>query len=829
MLRLATSLLVLFVIGTRCTADDNPVAAAPKRTHTNRLARETSPYLLMHAHNPVDWYPWSPEVFEKAKREGKPIFLSIGYSSCHWCHVMERLVFENEDIARTMNENFVNVKVDREERPDVDDVYMTAFLVYAQAIKSGEGGGWPLSMFLTPDGKPFAGGTFFPAHDVEGREGFPKILARVSDLWRNKRALVEKNADILASEVRRMMRPGLNLSPTKLERALATAAVKALVESVDPEFGGVDFNSREPDAAKFPTPPKLALLEYAAKQPGDEQAAVALSLTLDHIAAGGIRDHLGGGFHRYSTDRRWHVPHFEKMLYDQAQLAELYAEAYRRTGQRAYRNVAEETFDFVLNEMTDAEGGFISAIDAETGGVEGTYYLWSAAQIDSVLGPRDGKLFKRVYGLNQPQQSERGSVLYQAVGLDVIAKELRLPPDKLDARMDVLRRKVLAKRQERTPVPRDDKVLAAWNGLMIRALARGGAILKRDNYIQSAEKAATFVLKRMRNEQGELLRTYRADQAKIPAYLEDYAYVTQGLLALFETTRDQKWLRAARTLCDDQVRLFWDEESKGFFFTSQQHEALIARTRNAFDAVLPSGNSVSVRNLVRLASYSADQRYRELARQTLEAFAPALAQAPASMPALAVALLEYLDHSAPGTGQNAPQPATASDESEILQTAGQNVEPPGVGRVKAKAFLSVKKLPPGGQCEIVVFLSIKEGWHINSHSVQEWQIPTELTVSSKLGTKLVRVAYPKGTLARVSGSEQPVLVYEKEAAIRGVLAVPREAAGQIEEFRIQVRYQACNDRECDQPKSVKLLGKVPLAREGEAVQAANSNLFPKSR
>ena len=518
-----------------------------------------------------------------------------------------------------MNENFVNVKVDREERPDVDDVFMTAFLVYAQAIKSGEGGGWPLSMFLTPEGKPFAGGTFFPPHDVEGREGFPKILARVSELWRDKRALVEKNADILALEVRRMMRPGLNLPPTKLERILATAAVKALVESVDPEFGGLDFSSREPNAPKFPMPPKLALLEYGAKQHGDEQAAAALSLTLDHIAAGGIRDHLGGGFHRYSTDRQWHVPHFEKMLYDQAQLAELYAEAYRRTGHRAYRNVAKETFDFVLSEMTDAEGGFISAIDADTDGVEGTYYLWSAAQIDSLLG-LDGKLFKQVYGLNQPQQAEHGSVLYRAASLDSVARDLRLRPEELETRLNVLGRKVLAKRQERTPVPRDDKVLAAWNGLMIRALARGGVILKRENYVQAAEKAATFLLKRMRNEHGELLRTYRADQAKIPAYLEDYAYVTQGLLTLFETTRDEKWLRAARTLCDEQVRLFWDEDSKGFFFTSQNHEALIARTRNAFDAVLPSGNSVSVRNLVRLASYSADQRYRELARQTLKAF-----------------------------------------------------------------------------------------------------------------------------------------------------------------------------------------------------------------
>jgi uncharacterized protein YyaL (SSP411 family) len=838
--------VALFGLANSCPAD--PDTAPPKSKsdskaeakrpaaprHANRLARETSPYLLLHAHNPVDWYAWSPEVFERAKREGKPIFLSIGYSSCHWCHVMERLVFENEEIARVMNANFINVKVDREERPDVDDVYMTAYLVYAQAAGSGDSGGWPLSMFLTPDGKPFAGGTYFPPQDRAGQMGFTTVLSRVNNAWQADRASVQKSADAICDEVRRLTRAGFNPAPIKLDRGLVTATVKSLVESRDSEFGGIDFDPHEPNAPKFPEPAKLALLEFGARYSNDQQADGVVTNTLDHIAAGGIVDHLAGGFHRYSTDRRWHVPHFEKMLCDQAQLAELFADVYHRTGKREYRRVAEQAFTFVLREMADPAGGFISSLDAQTDGVEGVYYVWTPAEVDAVLGARDGSLFRRAFGLDDPKEFEPGFVLRRTASVETLGHDLHVTPEEVEARLNDARARLLLKRQTRRPVARDDKVLAAWNGLMIGALARGSQNLGNDAYLHAAEKAANFVLDRMRSPKGELLRTYRAGQAKIPGYLEDYAYLSEGLLALFAATHEPRWQQAARSLTDEQIRLFWDEQSKGFYFTSKDHEALIARTRNAFDAALPSANAVSVRNLIRLASLSGDAHYRELARQTLEAFAPSLAKAPRSLPVMALALEEYLDNPDFRASHTRSRADANLEETAVLQASGEdapttNSVPASRNTVvTAKAFLSVDKLPPGGTCRFVVYVSIKDGWHINTNQIAEdWQIPTELTVASKQGVTVAKLSYSPGKLTQLPGMEKPLTVYEKSAEIRGVLVVPAESAGQADNLQFQLKYQACNARGCEPPAKVKLAGKVEIAPNLKSVQARNPNLFPR--
>jgi uncharacterized protein len=806
--------------------------------HTNRLARETSPYLLLHAHNPVDWYPWSPEVFEKAKREGKPIFVSIGYSSCHWCHVMERQVFENEDIARVMNENFINVKVDREERPDVDDVYMSAYLVYAQAVGSGDSGGWPLSMFLTPDGKPFAGGTFFPPQDRPGQTGFPTVLSRVLTAWQSDRAGVEKNAELIASSVRRLTRAGFDAAPVKLDRGLVTATVKSLIESRDPEFGGIDFDPHEANAPKFPEPAKLELLEFAAAHTNDQQADSVVNNTLDHIAAGGIVDHLAGGFHRYSTDRRWHVPHFEKMLYDQAQLAEFFAQVYHRTGKQEYRRTAERAFAFVLKEMSDPAGGFISSLDAQTDGVEGVYYVWTPTEVDAVLGARDGVLFRRAFGLDEPKEFEAGFVLRRTTTAETLGHDLHVAPEAVEARLNDARSRLLLNRQTRRPVARDDKVLAAWNGLMIRALARSSQLLSNDAYLHAAEKAANFVLDRMRGPRGELLRTYRTGQAKIPAYLEDYAYVSEGLLALFAATHEPRWQQAARALTDEQIRLFWDEQSKGFYFTSKDHEALIARTRNAFDAVLPSANAVSVRNLVRLASLCGEPHYRDLARQTLEAFAPALTRAPRSLPVTALALAEYLDN--PDFGRtHARSKADANlEETAVLQASGDDGPPPTSvpgsrnATVTAKVYLSVDQLPPAGTCRFVVYVTIKDGWHINTSQVEEdWQVPTELTVASTQGVTISKLNFvTRGKPTQLPGMQKPLTVYERGAEIRGVLAIPLEAAGKVDNLQFLLKYQACNAKgECLPPAKVKLAGKLHIASDLHSVHAANPNLFPKLR
>lgn len=376
--RLAKFLLTPFVIGlilVGCAARQGSAVDDPKLNgkgagKANRLARETSPYLLLHAHNPVDWYPWGPEALEKARKEGKLIFLSVGYSSCYWCHVMERKVFMNEAIAKTLNENFICIKVDREERPDVDDVYMTALQVYYHATGAGSSGGWPLSMFLTPEGKPVAGGTYFPPEDTDGATGFPTVLQRLIDLWKNKKEQMESNSEILANETRRVMRPKISLKPVEVSPALVQKSFEAVYSSIDPEYGGVDYSSQR-KGPKFPTPSKLLFIQEMLKREKNPEAAKLLDLTLMQMACGGIRDHVGGGFHRYSVDRQWHVPHFEKMLYDQAQLLDVYAQAYATSKNPLYKQVAEEIVAFVERELTSSEGGFYSALDAETNGIEG--------------------------------------------------------------------------------------------------------------------------------------------------------------------------------------------------------------------------------------------------------------------------------------------------------------------------------------------------------------------------------------------------------------------------------------------------------------------------
>ncbi len=817
-------------------------AAPPAQRPANRLARETSPYLLLHAHNPVDWYPWGPEALEAAQREQKPIFLSIGYSSCFWCHVMEREVFENEEIARYMNEHFINIKVDREERPDLDDVYMTAVQVYFQLANSPQGGGWPLSMFLTPQGKPIAGGTYFPPRDLPGRPGFLTVLQRVHEQWTTNRENIERTAELMAGEVRRILRPPPDLPALPLTRRLVDEAVTGCLAHYDPEFGGLDFSSQQPHRPKFPVPSRLSLLQAQAGRPESEQAVEAVDHTLQAMAAGGIYDHLGGGFHRYSTDRQWRVPHFEKMLYDNAQLAAVYAEAFQRTSRRSYRQVAEETIHFVLRELTDPAGGFYSALDAETNGVEGAHYVWSPDEITQRLGAADARLFMAAYGLDQPQFFEHGYVLLLPRSLDETAARLELPATDLESRLAEMRRKLLAVRSARPPLLKDDKVLTSWNGLMIGSLARAGRILNRPDFVQAAEQAAMFVVTRLRDDQGRLFRTWRGGQAKIGAYLDDYAYLVHGLLELHAATGDPKWLNASRRLVDDQTAGFWDEQEHGFFFTSRTHEELLARTKDAYDSVLPSGNSVSVRNLVRLAILTGDDRYRDLARQTLRVFAPVMQRSPASLPYMALALQEYLTAfpeeassaapptAAPSTPTPTPTPSPATAASP--PAGGPSpwaVQPPddsGKHKARVTIYLGQDRLVAGETTPVAVVIDIAEGWHLNANPPRpEFVIPTEVTVTTKHGTELTVPSYPAGRDFRVEGIDEPLSVYEQRVVILGRLRVPLEAAGQTEELTFTLRYQACNDRTCTQPQRVSLSGTVPVSPPGTPVRAINAELF----
>ncbi|MBX3438379.1 MAG: thioredoxin domain-containing protein [Planctomycetaceae bacterium] len=830
---------------TQASPDPAPAAA------TNRLSRETSPYLLLHAHNPVDWYPWGPEAFEKARRENKPIFLSIGYSSCFWCHVMERESFSDEEIAKYMNEHFVNIKVDREERPDVDDIYMLALQVYQQAAGSAAGGGWPLSMFLTPDGKPIAGGTYFPPRPDRGMPGFLSVGEAIHNAWTTNQEQIAHAADVMAGEVRRASVPGVQLTVVPLDRSLIKSVVAATTEQFDPEYGGLDFDARRPESPKFPVPTRIALLQSQLGKVGDDAAIVSmLDSTLDHMLRGGIRDHLGGGFHRYSTDREWLVPHFEKMLYDNAQLAEVYCAAYERTGRPEYRDVAEETFAFVLRDLTGPDGGFYSALDAETDGVEGQHYVWTKDEVIRLLGEDDAELFASVYGLDEPEHFEHGYVLHLPRSPADAAAAHKIAEEELRERLSGMREKLLTARQQRPELLVDDKVLTSWNGLMIRALAQGGKTLHRPALIAAAERAARLILTELRDDEGRLLRTRRQEVSKLNAYLDDYAFFVDGLLALHRVTGQEEWLQAAQQLTDDQMDLFWDPQGKGFYFTSNHHEELLARTKNAYDSVLPSGNSVSVRNLVRLAHLSGDPKYREKAREALTAFASPLQNHPGSLTYMAIALEDYLAQA----GESDSKPANGTD-AEVADSAGspesttveaakfpvESADQPLVlaartdprqadAVVSAKAYLSVDKLPPGGRAEVAVVLSIKEGWHINANPARpEGQIATEMQLKSAQRTTLSRVAYPRGHDFRMAAINEPLSVYEGDIVLKGVLEAPRSAAGQGEELQLSVRYQACDDRRCLRPTDAVLTFKVPVAANPADVKAINRPLFATGR
>ncbi|HVJ69084.1 MAG TPA: thioredoxin domain-containing protein, partial [Caulifigura sp.] len=615
----ATLSLAMLASAPALSIEEKP-SATPART--NRLAKETSPYLKLHAKNPVDWFPWGPEALEKARVENKPIFLSIGYSSCFWCHVMERKVFENPEIAAYMNEHFVNIKVDREERPDLDDLYMLSLQVYLQATGAGEGGGWPLSMFLTPEGKPIAGGTYFPPEDIPGRPGFPGILKRVHEIWGQQEKQVRGSADVLAREVQRLSGP----APLSVAKApsleLVDAAIRELLESRDPEHGGFGFSAESPNRPKFPQPSKLLLLAHHAER---KDVGEALDQTLERMARGGLYDHLAGGFHRYSTDRQWLVPHFEKMLYDNSQLAEIYALEARRTGRDDFRRVAHETLQFVLRDLCDAHGGFYSALDAETNGVEGAYYVWSPEEVQKVL-VNDAPLFAAAFGIDQPTTFEHGHVLHRVKSNEELAKAFGGTADEVASRLAAARQRLLDVRKARPALLRDDKVIVAWNGQMIRSLAVCGKLLDEPGYTAAAERAAMFILTQMRDPEGRLKRTYCEGQASNAACLDDYAFLIDGLVALNEVTGDDKWLNAARRLMDDEIEQFWDDRSGGFFYTADHHEPLLARMKDGYDSVMPSGNSVSVDVLGRLARVTKSNAYQGRAEKTLATFGSQIEQ-----------------------------------------------------------------------------------------------------------------------------------------------------------------------------------------------------------
>ncbi len=591
----------------------------------NRLAKEKSPYLLQHANNPIDWYPWSDEAFEKAKRENKPLFVSIGYSTCHWCHVMERESFEDQEVGDALNRHFVAIKVDREERPDIDQIYMTV----CQAL-TGQGG-WPLTVIMTPGKKPFFAGTYFPKSSRWGRAGLLDILEQVADKWAKDWNKLIQTSQMITEQVQ--FKPGGRLTDEPLTD-IATRGYKQFKQSFDKQYGG--FGS----APKFPTPHNLLFLMRYWKQTGEASALDMAQKTLQSIYRGGINDHVGFGFARYSTDEKWLVPHFEKMLYDNALLAMAFLEAYQATQKDFYAEAARQIFTYVLRDMTHSEGGFYSAEDADSEGVEGKFYVWSPDEVRQVLGRENGDIYCRVYDITESGNFEGHSIpnLINALP-EEYAQKLGMETGALQQLLEDSRQKLFAHRDKRVHPFKDDKVLTAWNGLMIAALARGAAVLEDVRCREAAEKAERFIRNKLQRLDGRLLARYRDGESGLNSYLDDYAFLIWGLLELYRSTFQVVYLSRAIDLTHKVRDLFWDQEDGGFFFYGTDSEQLIARPKEIYDSAMPSGNSVMAANLLQLAAITGDSELEELAVRQVNAFAGTAAEYPRGYAYFMTALL----------------------------------------------------------------------------------------------------------------------------------------------------------------------------------------------
>ncbi|MEN3327579.1 MAG: uncharacterized protein V7638_2386 [Acidobacteriota bacterium] len=592
----------------------------------NHLINETSPYLLQHAHNPVDWYPWGDEAFEKARRENKPVLLSIGYSACHWCHVMAHESFENEDIAQLMNENFVNIKVDREERPDLDQIYMNAVQMMTHH------GGWPMTVFLTPDAVPFYGGTYFPPQDRYNIPGFPRILTGVAEAYRERKEDIQETGNSLIIELRRLSETGGSDHP--IEPELLDAAYAGMIRNYDSVNGGFG------GAPKFPPAMSLEFLLRTYARTGNRDTLQMISHTCMKMANGGIYDQLGGGFHRYSTDPRWLVPHFEKMLYDNALLSRLYLHYFQVSGDEQARATGEGILDYVLREMTHPEGGFYSTQDADSEGHEGKFFVWDIQEIRDVLGETAASRFCDYYNITEAGNFEGKNIPNVTRTFEDVAVAHRISVGELQASLNESKQVLFERRERRVKPDRDEKIITAWNGLMMASFAEAGIVLNRPDYTGAARRNAEFVLSNLRQE-GMLLRTWKDGQAKFNAYLEDYSFLAEGLLTLFETTGEFRWLTKSLALTAQMVAEFWDEDAGAFFFTGKSHENLIVRSKDFFDNATPSGNSVAAMVLLRLAILDGKEEFRNLATATLSEVADQVRRYPSGF-GYALSAIDFL-------------------------------------------------------------------------------------------------------------------------------------------------------------------------------------------
>jgi uncharacterized protein len=752
---------------------------------TNHLAGESSPYLLLHQHNPVDWYPWGEEALEKARREDKPIFLSVGYSTCYWCHVMERESFSNPEVAERMNRDFVNIKLDREERPDLDEIYMAATQILTQQ------GGWPNSVFLNTELKPFFAGTYFPPEDRWGRPGFASVLSGLAEAWKTRRSDVDAQGEELAGAMRRFLEERARPADAPPGPEVAVRGLETLGRRFDRQWGGFG------GAPKFPTPSNLYLCLEVAERP---EAMEMLTKTLDEMARGGIYDQLGGGFHRYATDHEWKIPHFEKMLYDNGFLLEIYARHHALTGDPQSARIVRETAAWIAREMTSPEGAFYSAIDAETHGHEGAFYVWTREDIYELLGREDFAFLAPILGFDGPAFFEQSHyVLHLPDRLEEAAKKRRMSEDELFHEVKALEVKLFEARARRERPLTDDKILTDWNGMTITGLAVAGALLGERDYVARAARAATFVLETLRPAGGPLLHTWRQGKGKIAAYLGDYAFFVRGLLALHRATGDERWLHAAAELTEEQIRRLRDPH--GGFYVAGESPDVLFRSKDVFDGATPSGNAVAILNLLDLAERTGDSMWRNEARFALQAFGSVIQTHTEAMRMMAIAVRRYhaLAEGVEGVvGRSESPEEQAAIERSADAPATHKMEDLAASLVTLHLHLDPER---DGWRPFRLSLSIEPGWHLQANPAsEEFLIPTALRAE---GAELREVRYPEGSQVESQISDRPLAVYE------GTVEITGEVGEVTLGGRLVLTFQVCDDSKC-LPEAVREVALLPM-------------------
>ncbi|MBI3419122.1 MAG: DUF255 domain-containing protein [Proteobacteria bacterium] len=758
----------------------------PEKQKPNRLINETSPYLLQHAYNPVEWYPWGEEAFAKARKENKPILLSIGYSTCYWCHVMERETFENEAIAKLMNDSIISIKIDREQRPDVDEIYMTATQLMTQS------GGWPNNVFVTPDLKPFFAGTYFSPEDTSYRPGFATLIKHIHEEWtKNPEAIKEQAERVRAAIVSFKQGESHQVATALPDQNTVQTLLDHFRNNYDSHLGGFY------QAPKFPNEDALLFLLAAYRMNNDARALEMAQFTLTKMAEGGIYDQVGGGFHRYSTDAEWRIPHFEKMLYNQALLGRAYTELYSFSNAPLDRGIAASTFDFVLRDMTHPEGGLYSALDAETDGAEGASYAWTEAELQKILDQKSYVWLSRYYGLADiphipGHKNTDGKILYLKQPVAKIAAAEKVSSEQVLARMQPIMDTLRKARDKRQQPRLDDKIITAWNGLMIDSLARAGMELKEEKYTEAAKKAADFVLAHLRTPDGELLRMWRGGKAQTPAFFEDYSFLIQGLVSTYHATKDGRYLAEAEKLAQKAKEIFWDKEGGGYFYTDG-NEALLVRMKNAEDSAIPSGNAIMAQVLLDLYELTGKAEWKQQAEDMLKAFGMAIEANPRSYTHLVHALLR-LDHAAPVADTTSMQNVAVAADKDAMST---------MTWVKVSVPENAVKRNTD-QLRVTAELDVAPGWHVNANPASlDFLVSTSADLREDSGALVIKaVHYPEATAMTTPLGH--IKIYEGKILISIEARAPKDAKN----LRLLVRAQACKDTTCLAPSDwvIKLPG-----------------------